>query len=57
MSKVDEKLPSYTEFNVFVPKWHLAYFVPSDGHFGQFVQYGLQICFAQNFGLEILLEA
>ena len=22
-------------FNVHAPKWHLAYFVPIDGHFGQ----------------------
>ena len=29
-------------FNAHVPKWHLAYFVPIDGHFGQIVRYGLQ---------------
>ena len=39
---MDEKLPSYAQFNVHVPKWHLAYFVPTDGHFGQFFRYGLQ---------------
>ena len=27
-----------SKFNVLVPKWHLAYFVPIDGHFGQFVR-------------------
>ena len=58
MSKLDEKWPSYAQFNVLVPKLHLAYFVPIDGHFGQFVRYGLQICFwsiledrIANFGL------
>ena len=25
-----------------MPKWHLAYFVPIDGQFGQIVRYGLQ---------------
>ena len=45
MSKLDEKYPSYAQVNVLVPKWHLAYFVPIDGHFGQIVRYGLQICF------------
>ena len=34
-------------FNFYAPKWHLAYFVPIDGHFGQIGRYGLQICFAQ----------
>ena len=46
MSKLDEKLPSYAQVNVLVPKWQLAYYVPIDGHFGQIVRYGLQICFA-----------
>ena len=46
MSQLDEKWPSYAKFNVLVPKWHLANFVPIDGHFGQIVRYGLQICFA-----------
>ena len=31
------------------PKWHLAYFVPIDGHFGQIGRYGLQICFARSY--------
>ena len=48
MSKLDEKLPSYVQVNVLVPKWHLTYFVPIDGHFGQIGRYGLQICFAQH---------
>ena len=43
MSKLDEKLPSYAKINVLVPRWHLAYFVPIDGLFGQIVRYGLQI--------------
>ena len=50
MSKLDEKGPSYAKVNVFVPKWHLTYSVPIDGHFGQIVRYGLQISRA-NFGL------
>ena len=41
MSKLDEKLPSYAQFNVLVPKWNLAYFVPIDGNFGKFVRYEL----------------
>ena len=45
ISKLDEKLPSYAKFNVHAPKWHLAYFLPIDGHFGQIVRYGLRICF------------
>ena len=48
MSKLDEKLPSYAQFNVLVPKCYLAYFVPIDGHFGQFVRYELQICFSNH---------
>ena len=35
-------------FNVQAPKWHQAYFVPIDGHFGQIVRYGLQISFAEH---------
>ena len=27
------------------PKWHLAYFVSIDGHFGQIGRYGIQIFF------------
>ena len=27
------------KFNVHVPKWHLTYFLPIDGHFGQIVMY------------------
>ena len=29
-------------FNVLVPKWHMTYFVPIDGHIGQIVRYGLK---------------
>ena len=47
---MDEKGPSYAKVNVLVPKWHLLYSVPIDGHFGQIVRYGLQISRA-NFGL------
>ena len=53
MSKLDEKLPSFAQFNVLVPKWHLAYFVPIDGHFGQFVRYELQICFSHHLHFDI----
>ena len=35
--------------NFHAPKWHLAYFVPIDGHFGQIGRYGLQICFAHSY--------
>ena len=45
--KIGRKMTKLCQFNVLVPKWHLAYFVPIDGHFGQIVRYGLQICFAK----------
>ena len=48
MSKLDEKCPIYAQFNVLVRNWHLAYFVPIDGHCAQFVRYGLQIRFAMH---------
>ena len=34
--KIGWKWPSYAKFNVHAPKWHLAYFVPIDDHFGHF---------------------
>ena len=43
-----KKWPSYGQIMSMSPKWHLAYFVPIDGHFGQIGRYGLQICFAQH---------
>ena len=35
--KLGEQLTSHATLNdnVHAPKWHLAYFVPIDGHFGQ----------------------
>ena len=32
-----------------MPMWHLAYFVPIDGHFGQIGRYGLQNLFIPVF--------
>ena len=40
-------------------KWHLAYFLPIDGHFRQIVRYGLQICFTRiysNFDIQSNFE-
>ena len=45
MSKLDEKCPSYAQVNVLVPKWHLTYFVPIDGHFGQIVRLDMDFKF------------
>ena len=36
------KMTKLCPFNVYAPKWHLAYLVPIDGHFGQIVRYGLK---------------
>ena len=47
MSKLDENDQVMPKLTFLCKKWHLTYFVPIDGHFGQIVRYGLQICFAQ----------
>ena len=39
--KIGQKMTKLCLFNVLVPKWYLAYFVPIDGHFGQIDRYGL----------------
>ena len=31
------------QFNVLADKWHMAFFVPIDGHFGQMFDFGLKI--------------
>ena len=48
MSKLDEKRPSYAQFNVLVQKWHLAYFVLIVCHFGLFLDIDLK--FVLDFG-------
>ena len=48
MSKLDEKCPSYAQVNVLVPKWHLAYFVPIDGHFCIYINFDVQTNFEVN---------
>ena len=42
------KMTKLCPFNAHAPTWHLAYFVPIDGHFGEIVRYGFQIRFAHD---------
>ena len=55
MSKLDEKWPSYAQVNVLVPKWHLTYFVPIDGHFGQIGRFVLPSIYI-NFDIQTNFE-
>ena len=40
-------------FNVQATKWHQAYFVPIDGHFGQIGRYGLKFVLPSRYTNQI----
>ena len=48
-SELKEIELSYGQIMSKPPKWHLAYFVPIDGHFWQIGRYELQICLARSY--------
>ena len=55
----NDQVYAHLIINYHAPKWHMAYFVTIDGHFGQIVRYGLKICFVRiytNFDIQTNFE-
>ena len=48
--------PSYGQIMSMSPKWHLAYFLPIDGNFGQIGRYGTSNLFCQLVTLPLIYK-